>query len=420
MKNSENYFLRKDCRICRKEDLQRFLELEPTPPGNNFVNEGSTLKNEHRFPLELYFCNHCSHIQLGHIVDPTYLFQNNYSYVSSTSKVFVDHLNEYSDHASSLLGLDHNSFVIDIGSNDGTCLKGFQEKGINVLGVDPATEVANIANSNGIETIPDFFSKKLAQEIAQKYGKADLITSHNACAHIDDLDSVISGVSDLLKEDGVFIMEVGYFRDVFENKWFDTIYHEHLDFHTIMPLNKLFHRFDMELFNVERISPQGGSIRVFTQKKNGSRKINENLSVLINEETKAGLNDINKLKTFQVEIEKVKQQFKTLIDEISTTGNKIAAFGAPTKATTLCYFFDINKEDIDFIVDDNKLKQGLLSPGKHIPVYESDKIYSEKPDYLLILAWNFAESIMEKHDDYLKSGGKFILPMPKPVIISDR
>ena len=406
--------------MCRSENLEKILELEASPPGNNFIKENSHLQNEQRFPLELYFCTHCSHIQLGHIVDPEYLFQNNYSYVSSTSKVFVEHLHQYSDYVSAMLDLDRDSFVIDIGSNDGTCLQGFQNKGINVLGVDPATEVANIANSNGIETIPDFFSKELAQEIVDKYGKADLVTSHNACAHIDDLDSVISGVSELLKDDGVFVMEVGYFRDVFENKWFDTIYHEHLDFHTIMPMNGLFHRFDMEIFDVERISPQGGSIRVFSQKMKGSREINKNLSLLINEEIKTGLNDINKLKTFQSEIEKLKEEFKDLILNIKSNGHSIAAFGAPTKATTLCYYFDINKEDIDFIVDDNKLKQGLLSPGKHIPVFDSEKIYTENPDYLLILAWNFAESIMEKHNHYLKTGGNFILPMPKPVIISNK
>jgi len=408
---------RVDCRVCRSVNLERVIELTPTPPGNNFLHEKDLGQQEELFPLDLNFCKNCYHLQLGHIVDPKFLFQNNYSYVSSTSEVFVKHLKDYADYISDFLNLNNKSFVVDIGSNDGTCLKGFKEKGMRVLGIDPAKHIAEAASLNGIETIANFFSYRVAQNILKSSGKADLITSHNACAHIDDLDEIIKGVSLLLKENGVFVMEVGYFLDVFTNRWFDTIYHEHLDFHTIMPLEKLFSRFDLEVFRVERVSPQGGSIRVFVQKIKGPKDIDETVINLIELEVTNGLNDINTLKSFEYEINDIRTQFKKLLGNLQKQGSKIAAFGAPTKATTLCYHFDIDSEQIDFIVDDNPLKQGLFSPGKHIPVYNSLAIYDQNPDYVVILAWNFAASIMEKHKKYLDSGGGFIVPMPIPEVI---
>lgn len=417
MMSDKGYFKKNICRICQSQDLQKVVELTPTPPGNNFVFENDLDKLEQTFPLDLYFCKNCFHIQLGHVVDPQYLFQNDYSYVSSTSSVFVKHLSDYADYAVESLGLKKSSLVIDIGSNDGTCLKHFKKLGMNVLGVDPATSIAEIANNDDIKTIADFFSFSLAQTIIKDYGKADLITSHNACAHIDDLDGVISGVASLLKDNGVFVMEVGYFLDVFKNKWFDTIYHEHVDFHTVAPLQKLFSRFDMEVYKVDRISPQGGSIRVFVQKSDGTRKVDESLNNLIKLESNMEFNKYETYKKFEDEINSVRDKFQKLIKEIKTNGGSIAAFGAPTKATTLCYHFGIDSSQIDFIVDDNPLKQGLFSPGKHIPVYDSSYIYSKNPDYLLILAWNFAESIIAKHKDYLDLGGKFILPMPEPQVI---
>ncbi len=413
----KGYYKRKSCRTCLSENLHRVVNLTPTPPGNNFIEESNLEISEQVFPLDLYFCKECFHTQLGHVVDERFLFQNDYSYVSSTSPVFVKHLSDYAKYAIEILGLNNSSFVIDIGSNDGTCLNFFKEEGIKVLGIDPAEKITEIAKSKGIETITDFFSFSLAESIITDYGYADLITSHNACAHIDDLDGVIKGVSHLLKQDGAFIMEVGYFLDVFQNKWFDTIYHEHLDFHTVKPLEKLFSRFDMEIFKIERISPQGGSIRVFAQKNNGINKVDSSIDDLKSLEKSSGLYDLKTYLQFEKDINYVKSSFQKLINEIKERGESIAAFGAPTKATTLCYHFEIDKNQIDFIVDDNPLKQGLYSPGKHIPVYDSSFIYKEKPDYLVILAWNFAESIMQKHQDYLKSGGKFILPMPQPKVL---
>ena len=411
-------YYKKNCRICDSSALDKVVELTPSPPGNNFLLEGQLLSTkEEEFPLQLNFCNSCSHIQLGHVVDAGFLFQNGYSYVSATSAVFVNHLKDYADHIEKLFNLDQSSFIVDVGSNDGTCLKFFKEKGFKVLGIDPASEIAAVASRNGIETIDDFFSSSLAKQIVNDYGKADVITSHNACAHIDNLGGVINGVADLLKDQGIFVMEVGYFVDVFSNLWFDTIYHEHVDFHTVAPLVKLFEKYSMEMIRVERISPQGGSIRVFAQKKGGLNTIHKSVAELINLEANLGLNMPETLKGFEREINRLRDKFKSLILKLKQEGKSIAAFGAPTKATTLCYHFGIGKDEIDFIVDDNPLKQGLLSPGKHIPVYSSQKIYEKKPDFLLILAWNFAESIIKAHQRFSDEGGLFILPMPEPSIL---
>jgi SAM-dependent methyltransferase len=417
--NTKFFFKKEECRTCLSKNIEQVFSLTPTPPGNNFLSKEMLSAEEKIYPLEINFCNDCFHIQLGHVVDPSILFQNSYSYVSGTSQVFVNHLKEYSKYVIDYFKIKNSSLIIDIGSNDGTCLEFFKNNGMRTLGIDPAKEVSEIASSKGIETINDFFSLDLANQILSNYGPADLITSHNTCAHIDELDQIIEGVEVLLSKNGTFIFEVGYFVDVFQKKWFDTIYHEHVDFHTVTPLIKLFDRFNMEIIRVERIKPQGGSIRVFTQKKESKLKQDSSVEDLVSLEKYIGLSKPETIIDFGNQISRIKDKFKTLLNDIKKSGQNIAAFGAPTKATTLCHYFEIGKEHIDFIVDDNPLKQGLYSPGKHIPVFDSSKIYSEKPDYLLILAWNFAESIMEKHQKYNNLGGSFILPMPYPTIMKN-
>ena len=418
MRTKGSFYKKNCCRVCGSLNIKQSLKLTPTPPGNNFLSEGNLNKFEETFPLELYFCEDCNHIQLGHVVDPEFLFQNNYSYVSSTSTGFVKHLQTYSDIITKRINLTEKSFIIDIGSNDGTCLNFFKQKNMQVLGVDPAEEVTQIANNNGIKTLNEFFNKDIAERIRMEYGHADLITSHNACAHIDDLRGVIDGVDVLMNDASIFVMEVGYFLDVFQNKWFDTIYHEHVDFHTVAPLKGLFKSYGMEIFDVERIEPQGGSIRVMVQRENGHFLIEDNVDKLIELEAEFGLNKIETFKDFENEINSIKFKFTNLLKDLKQSGKSIAAFGAPTKATTLCYHFDIDSEDVEFIVDDNPLKQGLYSPGKHIPVLDSSSIYERKPDVLIILAWNFAEEIMKKHKRYGDDIGKFLLPMPEPRLVN--
>ena len=413
-----NYYFRESCRMCDSRPLLRAVSLTPTPPGNDFLNENELGRDEPIYPLDLYFCKECYHVQLGHVVDPKILYQNNYSYVSATSAHFVSHLKKYAEDMVDRFNLKANDLVADIGSNDGTCLNFFKDKGMDVVGVDPALDIAKKAADNGIRTVADFFGYELAVQLRKEYGAAKYITSHNACAHIDNLYDVMKGVEHWLHKDGIFVLEVGYFVDVFINTWFDTIYHEHLDYHSVAPFEKLFARVGMEVISVERISPQGGSIRVMVQKIGGDIKRDNSVDNLIALENKIGLNRVDKLIQFNTRIIAIRQSLQKLIYSLKKEGKTIAGFGAPTKATTLMAHFGLNEKMLDFIVDDNPLKQGLFTPTTHIPIFSTEALYTLKPDYLLILAWNFSEPIMKMHKKYVDEIGKFILPMPEPKVVS--
>jgi hypothetical protein len=268
------------------------------------------------------------------------------------------------------------------------------------------------------QTVDDFFSKNLAIKLRESHGKADFITSHNTCAHIDNLLDVVEGVEYLLDENGIFVIEVGYLVDVYNNTWFDTIYHEHLDFHTLAPFEKLFELIGMEVISAQRISPQGGSIRIISQKKNGALNRDDSVNELINTERDLGLHKVITYNNFDIKINLIKDQLKQLINRLKSNGKIIAGFGAPTKATTLMAHFGLDETVIDFIVDDNPLKQGLFTPISHIPVLSTEALYDRKPDYVLILAWNFAAPIMKAHKKYSDEIGEFILPMPVPQIVN--
>ena len=288
---------------------------------------------------------------------------------------------------------------------------------MDVVGVDPAIEIAEKATENGIKTVADFFGYELAVELRKEYGAAKYITSHNACAHIDNLFDVVKGVEHWLDKYGIFVLEVGYFVDVYSNTWFDTIYHEHVDYHTVAPFEKLFARAGMEVIAVERITPQGGSIRVMVQKIGGDIKRDNSVDNLIALEHKLGLDRVDELSRFNARISTIRDSLQKLIHSLKKEGKTIAGYGAATKATTLMAHFGLNEKMLDFIVDDNPLKQGLYTPITHIPVLSAEALYDRKPDYLLILAWNFSEPIMKMHQKYRDEVGHFILPMPVPEII---
>ena len=415
---AEDFYLRTRCRMCECLNPVKVMALTPTPPGNNFLNKAELDFPEPTYPLDLYFCGECHHVQLGHVVDPKILYQKDYFYVSGTSLNFVEHLRQYALDMVMRFELKPGALIVDIGSNDGSCLRSFQQAGMTkVLGIDPATKIAKRATESGIETIGDFFSHRLAVDLRKKYGAAQFITSHNACAHIDQLDDVMRGVGHWLADDGLFVLEVGYLLDVYENVWFDTIYHEHLDFHTVAPFRKLLARVGLEIVGVQRVTPQGGSIRVMAQKVNGPRTADGSAQDLIDLEQKRGLDKPETFVQFGLRINEVGTKLRSLIQSIKANGQTVAGYGAATKSTTLLAHFGLGKGDLDFIVDDNPLKQGLFSPAAHIPVLATGELYRRRPDYLLILAWNFADSIMANNKKYSDQGGRFVVPMPIPRII---
>ena len=412
-----DYYLRTRCRMCDGVRLEKVMALSPTPPGNNFLRQDELLLPEPVYPLDLYLCRGCGHVQLGHVVDPRILYQKSYNYVSGTSSKFVEHLQGYASLVIQRFALTPGDLVADIGSNDGTCLRSFAKAGMRVLGVDPAPEIARSATESGIETVCEFFSHDVAQRLRRQYGRASFITSHNACAHIDHLDEVFRGVEHWLAEDGVFGLEVGYLLDVYENTWFDTTYHEHLDYHTVGPFQALLSRVGMEAIGVQRVSPQGGSIRLFVQRANGPNEKDESIAALTELERKSKLREPETFVRFGRRIDEVGVRLRTLLESLKAQGKSIAGYGAPTKSTTLLSHFRLGKDQLDFIVDDNALKHGLFSPVSHIPVFAPDELYRRRPDYVLILAWNFAAPIIAAHQRFVAQGGKFIMPMPTARIV---
>lgn len=414
---SQDFYLRTQCRMCDGRALTRVITLTPTPPGNNFVRPEEVGRPEPCYPLELYFCTDCHHLQLGHVVDPKILYQNDYTYVSATSARFVKHLEDYANAMVDRFALPRGALVADIGSNDGTCLRFFQRHGMKVVGVDPATQIAERATASGVETVNAFFSESVGRELRKQHGPAAFITSHNACAHIDHLDDVMRGVVHWLDDAGVFVLEVGYLADVYSNLLFDTVYHEHLDYHTVGPFAKLFARTGLELISVQRIEPQGGSIRVMAQKIGGRLKQDQSVCELIELEQQLGLQSAASFVAFEHRIAALGEELRALLRDLKAQGKSIAAYGAPTKATTLLSHFRIGRESLDFTVEDNPLKYGMHLPLSHIPVLPTDELYRRKPDFALILAWNFAAPIMEMHRKYVEQGGRFILPMPEPRIV---
>jgi SAM-dependent methyltransferase len=404
---------RKNCRLCNSNKIEECFKLKSTPPANAFIEKEKISEEQEHFPLEIFFCKECYHIQILDIVDPKILFEN-YVYVSGTSPVFVKHFEDYANYILKNYSKLRNSLVIDVGSNDGTLLQFFKKEGNRVLGVDPAKKISQKANSQGIETLNGFFDYNYSQEIKKKFGKAGIITANNVFAHIDDLNDFVHGVRELLSEDGIFVFEVSYLADVINDLLFDTIYHEHLSYHSVIPLISFFDKNEMTLIEANRIDSHGGSLRcVVKLKKNVKLHIKESVENGVKLERKMGLNKIDTYRDFFTRMENKKNELQKLFKKLKSENKTIIGFGAPAKATTFMYQFCIDEKIIDFIIDDSPLKQGLFSPGMHIPVYSSQKIYEEKPDYIIILAWNFAQSIMEKHKKFKDNGGHFIIPLPK-------
>lgn len=385
--------------------------MTPTPPANAFVAEAHLAGPQPAYPLDVWFCEGCAHVQLLDVVDPKVLYEN-YVYVSGTSPVFVAHFADYAGTVIADFGLAPDDLVVDIGSNDGTLLRAFQSAGMRVLGVEPARDIATAANEAGIETRATFFDVGEARAIRRERGPARCITANNVLAHIDDLASVIEGVRGLLAPDGVLVFEVSYLVDVYEQTLFDTIYHEHLDYHSLAPLVPFFERHGMRIIDAQRTPTHGGSLRAFAQHHDAPMVTHANVAQLIADERRLGLDDPATFQRYGDDIDRLGSELTALVRKLRDEGKRVAGFGAPAKATTLMHHFDLGADDIAFIVDDSPLKQGLYSPGLHIPIVPSAEIARAKPDYLVVLAWNFAESIMAKQQAFRDAGGHFIVPLP--------
>ena len=408
---SDLHHRRDTCQLCGSKSLTMILSLAPTPPANAFVPETELGTEQRYFPLDVFQCEDCHHVQLVDVVDPAHLFEN-YVYVSGTSPAFVKHFEDYATTVCARFGPAADSLVVDIGSNDGTLLNFFKQRGHRVLGIDPAKDIAERATEAGIETLATFFTPDLAAEIVAERRSAAIVTANNVFAHAEDLYAIATGVADLLAPDGVFTFEVSYLVDVFEDVLFDTIYHEHMAYHAVGPLQRFFKRVGLELFAAERIPSHGGSLRGYVQKIGGPHSPDGTVQALIETEQQLGLDRSATLKEFGARIDGLRDRFKTQLNALADEGLSIAGYGAPAKATTLLHHFGVEPGTLRYIIDDSPLKQGLYSPGQHIPVVCSDILKENPPDILVILAWNFADVIMKNNAAFTEQGGRFLVPVP--------
>ena len=406
---------RDTCRLCDSKDLELVVKLTPTPIGAAYVTADRLGEPQECYPVDLFLCRKCGHAQLLDVINPETLFGEAVE-VTSVSLGLVDHLealtNRIIERAQPLPG----SLVVDIGSNDGTLLKFFQQREMRGLGVEPSRYVAGIANKVGVNTLSRLFTAELAQEIRRDQGRAAIITANRVFANIDDLQDIVEGIRTLLSEDGLFVFETGYLVDMLEHTLVDLIYHEHLSYESVRSLQPFFRDNGMELIDVERIPVKGGSLRGFVQHKGGPRSVSPHVAELIALEERLGVDRSEPFLAFADKIKGTKSELGTLLAELKADGKSIAGYGAAVGSTTLIYYLGISNE-LSYLVDDDSAKWGLYSPGHHIPVMPSSALSEKQPDYVVILAWRYADPIINKHRAYLDAGGHFILPLPDPKVI---
>ena len=408
---------RTTCRLCESKQLELAVPMRPCPIGDSFVPSNDLLREQRLYPMDLYLCMDCSHLQLPTVVNPRILFSD-YIYTTSSSPGLVQHFEKYCDDVESKIRLDPGSFVFEIGSNDGTLLNFFKKKGHQVLGVDPAKAISEAATQSGVETLNHFFDDNLAARIRTERGSADLICANNVFAHADNMIGIVDGIASLLKPTGVFVFEVSYIVDLIERNVFDTIYHEHLCHHAIRPLDTFLSSHGMELFDVERNSSKGGTIRCFAQLKSGVRPKSPKVQEMKEAEISKGYQKLGIYAAFSKRLDKMREDIHVILDGMKSKGKKIEAFGASNPAMTILFHFGLEPY-FSKIYDDNKKKQGLFSPRLHLPVVPSEQIYSDKPDCVFLLAWAYADRIAQKHEKYLSEvGGRFVVPIPDVRIIS--
>lgn len=406
----------KHCRICKGSSLQPYLDLGFTPAADSFIREQGLQQPETHYPLVVYLCNDCGMSQLGYTVPPDILYQHDYPYESSTTRAGRTHFFDFAASVVNRFHLGSENLAIDIGSNVGVLLDGFKTKGCRILGIEPSANISATAIGRGIETINDFISPKLATQVVKSHGKASVVTTTNVFAHIDDLDDFMKAIDTLLDDKGVLIIEAPHFLKLLKNLEYDTIYHEHLLYIAVRPLNRLFNRFGFEAVDVEEIGIHGGSIRIYVS-RTGAYPITKALTDMITIEEKNHIFDFDRLSQFSQDVALHRTKLTTLLRSLKANGASLVGVSAPAKGMTLLNYCHIGPELLDFMTEKSHLKIGLYTPGTHIPIFPDSSLMEHQPDYALLLAWNFADEIIENLKEYREKGGKFIIPIPEPRIV---
>lgn len=403
------------CRVCDTDMGEPFLSLGNSPLSNAYLSKDDLHKMEPYYPLDIYVCEKCLLVQLEEFETAKNIFSSDYAYFSSYSESWLQHCKNYTEMMINHFGFDKNSFVIEIASNDGYLLQYFRQHGVPVLGIEPASNTAEVAIKKGIPTDITFFNVQYAKKMRKT---ADLIIGNNVLAHNPNLNDFVEGLKLALQSDGVITMEFPHLLKLIEGNQFDTIYHEHFSYFSFYTVQKLFASHDLEIFDVEEIPTHGGSLRIYGRHKDDrSKKITNNVRDLLKKEETAGIFDLNTYYNFSEKVKLTKRKLLQFLIQAKNNGKKIVGYGAPAKGNTLLNYCGIRTDFLDYTVDRSPHKQNKYLPGTHIPIKHPDNIKDDRPDYVLILPWNIKDEIMEQMSFVREWGGKFIVPIPEIRII---
>ena len=407
---------RNNCRGCFSKKIFKFLDLGDMPLAGGFLKKKDII-NENKFPLKIYFCKDCGLVQILDVINPKILFEE-YFYISSVIKSLSLHFKKYSQFLKKYYLNSKGSQLLEFGSNDGVLLQHFKNlKKIKAFGIDPSKNVSKIAKNKGLNITIDYFTQKNAKKLLKKYGKMDVVSGSNVFAHADNIHEIIKAGKILLKTDGVFIIEVHYLHDLLKDFQYDTLYHEHLSYYSISSLNIIFKLEGLKIIDVQHLTMHAGAVRVICAFENSDIKVKPSVLKFIKNENKYKLNKLETYLNFEKKCKKHKSRLVKLLKKIRISGKSIVGYGAPGRGTTLLNYCNINTNILDYIVDASPLRAGKYMPGVHIPIYNLEKCRKNPPDYFLVLAWNYIQSILKQEKKLIKKGVKFIIPFPKIKII---